>query len=319
MMLFLMLMLSVVLLAQSYGDFDSDSTEFCYDDEHCDPYAWGDNYPSCHPLLDSHHSPINLNHHLIKNNSLDLLQLEGFNVTHKGQWRLINQGYSVVLEVGDGMQVSGGGLPGTYRTTQLHFHWGSLSSNGSEHTLDHLRFPMEMHIVNIKSTHPNLKSALEDPTGLAVLGIFIDVTYLHNENFQSISSALPSVAHKGQTKLITPFPLINLLPQNNLTQYYRYHGSLTTPPCSQVVLWTVYEVPIYISWGQFERFVRGIYSTEEDDDDQVLLHDNYRHIHPTYGRTVYASKDAKMLTNSVSHLMVFHLFNVLQLFGFLNL
>lgn len=116
----------------------------------------------------------------------------------------------VVLEVGNGMQVSGGGLPGTYRTIQLHFHWGSVSSNGSEHTLDHLRFPMEvwafrclylktkqlcslnvffvfffvtfvrmvcaqMHIVNIKSTHPNLTSSLEDPTGLAVLGIFVDV------------------------------------------------------------------------------------------------------------------------------------------------
>lgn len=50
----------------------------------------------------------------------------------------------VVLEVGNGMQVSGGGLPGTYRTIQLHFHWGSVSSNGSEHTLDHLRFPMEV-------------------------------------------------------------------------------------------------------------------------------------------------------------------------------
>ncbi len=46
---------------------------------------------------------------------------------------------------------------------------------------------------------------------------------------------------------------MNLLPQNNLTQYYRYHGSLTTPPCSQVVLWTVYEVPIYISWAQVRR------------------------------------------------------------------
>lgn len=111
----------------------------------------------------------------------------------------------VVLELGNGMQVSGGGLPGTYRTIQLHFHWGSVSSNGSEHTLDNLRFPMEvwgftlsislscmmmftlfvmfvyvcaqMHIVNIKSTHPNLTSALEDPTGLAVLGVFVDVRY----------------------------------------------------------------------------------------------------------------------------------------------
>lgn len=150
-----------------------------------DPYAWGDNYPSCHPLLESHHSPINLDHPLMKNQSLDSLHLEGFHLTHNGQWWLTNQGHSgkwlltfrkmfwtllsqassrcscillkcslgiesgvslcvVVLKLGNGMQVSGGGLPGTYRTIQLHFHWGSVSSNGSEHTLDHLRFPMEV-------------------------------------------------------------------------------------------------------------------------------------------------------------------------------
>uniref|UniRef100_A0A673LXW1 Carbonic anhydrase n=1 Tax=Sinocyclocheilus rhinocerous TaxID=307959 RepID=A0A673LXW1_9TELE len=288
MMLLLMLMLSVVSLAHN----------FCYDEEHCDPYAWGDNYPSCHPLLESHHSPINLDHQLMKNQSLDSLHLEGFNLTLKGQWWLTNQGHSVVLELGNGMQVSGGGLPGTYRTIQLHFHWGSVSSNGSEHTLDHLRFPMEMHIVNIKSTHPNLTSALEDPTGLAV----------KSKSFHFLV---------GQTKSIRPFPLMNLLPQNNLTQYYRYHGSLTTPPCSQVVLWTVYEVPTYISWAQL--FVKRIYSTEELADKQVHLQNNYRHIHPTYGRPVYASKDAKMLTNGVSPLAIFYLFNVLLFIGFLNI
>lgn len=33
-----------------------------------------------------------------------------------------------------------------------------------------------MHIVNMKSIHPNLTAALDDPTGLAVLGFFIDVS-----------------------------------------------------------------------------------------------------------------------------------------------
>lgn len=33
-----------------------------------------------------------------------------------------------------------------------------------------------MHIVNMKAVHPNLTAALADPTGLAVLGIFIDVS-----------------------------------------------------------------------------------------------------------------------------------------------
>lgn len=55
---------------------------------------------------------------------------------------------------------------------------------------------------------------------------------------------------QGQTTKIKPFPLMNLLPKHNMSQYYRYYGSLTTPPCSQVVVWTLYEVPVYISWSQ---------------------------------------------------------------------
>lgn len=33
-----------------------------------------------------------------------------------------------------------------------------------------------MHVVNMKAVHPNLTAALEDPTGLAVLGVFFDVS-----------------------------------------------------------------------------------------------------------------------------------------------
>lgn len=40
--------------------------------------------------------------------------------------------------------ISGGGLPGRYRALQLHFHWGSLSTNGSEHTVDGQQLPMEV-------------------------------------------------------------------------------------------------------------------------------------------------------------------------------
>lgn len=39
-----------------------------------------------------------------------------------------------------------------------------------------------------------------------------------------------------------------------MSQYYRYYGSLTTPPCSQAVVWTLYEVPVYISWSQVGLF-----------------------------------------------------------------
>ncbi|KAG9263415.1 carbonic anhydrase 12-like [Astyanax mexicanus] len=290
MLLLLLLVLTLITLSLSH-------TDFCYDDGQCDPYAWGDYYPSCHPLLDAHHSPIDLGQQEIRDGGLDALELSGFNSTPTGRWRLTNQGHSVVLEVGGGLSVSGGGLPGSYRTVQLHFHWGSASSNGSEHTLLQQRFPMEMHIISVKSTYPNLTAALDDPTGLAVLAVFIDLVYVDNDNFLPISSALPFITYKGQEKSIRPFPLLTLLPHANLSQYYRYHGSLTTPPCSQAVLWTVYEVPITISWQQFELFISGIYSTQEGAEHAVLLQNNFRHIHPAYS-TIYASRHAHLLSST---------------------
>ncbi|XP_048115181.1 carbonic anhydrase 15 isoform X2 [Alosa alosa] len=256
MMIFPVIAFSIICLATS--------TDFCYDEGYCDPYAWGYFFPTCHPLLESHHSPIDLSYDVTRDEALEPLRLEGFDSVQKGQWRLRNDGHTVVLEVGSGMKVSGGGLPGTYSTLQLHFHWGSLATNGSEHTIHSHRFPME-------------------------------VSYAESVSFSPITKALTSVAHKGQSAVVRPFPLANLLPQDHLGLYYRYHGSLTTPPCSQVVLWTVYEVPMIISWSQYEQFAVGVFSTEEEADQDVLLQNNFRHVHPTYSRRVLASREAHLL------------------------
>ncbi|XP_036972594.1 carbonic anhydrase 15 isoform X2 [Acanthopagrus latus] len=235
---------------------------------------------------------------MIRNESLGPLHLEGFDAIQTGHWTLQNDGHSVLLHVGSGMSVSGGGLPDVYHTIQLHFHWGGPATNGSEHTVDRRRYPMEVHIVSMKSIHPNVTAALEDPTGLAVLGFFIDVVYADNVHFGHISQKLSSVAYKGQTAKVKPFPLMSLLPKHNMSQYYRYYGSLTTPPCSQAVVWTLYEVPIYISWSQLAQFTSQIFSTEEDAEQVTPLQNNFRHIHPTFSRIVSVSKDAKLLTGT---------------------
>uniref|UniRef100_H3CUL6 Carbonic anhydrase 15 n=1 Tax=Tetraodon nigroviridis TaxID=99883 RepID=H3CUL6_TETNG len=118
--------------------------DYCYNEPHCDPYAWGDLVPSCHPLLEEHHSPIDLDGRMSRNQSLDSLLLEGFQEVQTGPWILQNDGHSVILQVGSGMSVRGGGLPDVYHTAQLHFHWGGPASNGSEHTVDRRRYPMEV-------------------------------------------------------------------------------------------------------------------------------------------------------------------------------
>ncbi|CAK6959444.1 LOW QUALITY PROTEIN: carbonic anhydrase 15 [Scomber scombrus] len=314
------MVLAAVLLVIVVSYVDSD--DYCYNEPHCDPYAWGDTFPSCHPLLEEHHSPINLDHPITRNESLGSLHLEGFDVIQTGHWTLRNDGHSVVLQVGNGMSVSGGGLPDVYHTIQLHFHWGGPATNGSEHTMDRRRYPMEMHVVNMKSIHPNMSAALDDPTGLAVLGFFIDVVYADNVQFGHVSQKLSSVAYKGQTAKVKPFPLMSLLPKHNMSQYYRYYGSLTTPPCSPVVVWTLYEVPVYISWSQLAQFTSQIFSTEEDAEQVTPLQNNFRHIHPTFSRVVSGSKEAKLLRGMAScplrSAVAVHLLQIILLAGFIS-
>lgn len=51
--------------------------------------------------------------------------------------------------------------------------------------------------------------------------------------------------------LASTFRLSTLLPRaGRLSRYYRYQGSLTTPDCSEVVIWTVFEEPVEIGREQ---------------------------------------------------------------------
>ena len=52
-----------------------------------------------------------------------------------------------------------------------------------------------------------------------------------------------------QTVELEPFALSDLLPGNS-TSYYRYYGSLTTPPCYETVIWTIFTERIEISQEQ---------------------------------------------------------------------
>ncbi len=52
--------------------------------------------------------------------------------------------HAAVFELTGHITIKGGGLEGTYRARQFHFHWGSTNEKGSEHVIDHIRYPMEV-------------------------------------------------------------------------------------------------------------------------------------------------------------------------------
>jgi carbonic anhydrase len=51
------------------------------------------------------------------------------------------------------------------------------------------------------------------------------------------------------------FDLMNVLPKNR-EHFYAYHGSLTTPPCTEGVQWIVLKESIELSKAQIHRFMR---------------------------------------------------------------
>ena len=83
---------------------------------------------------------------------------------------LKNDGHSVGMDFSEGVDyhfpyfglrvgqttiptLSGGGLPARYQFAGLHFHWGSESNEGSEHTVEGQAYPLELHLVHFNSEY----------------------------------------------------------------------------------------------------------------------------------------------------------------------
>ena len=74
------------------------------------------------------------------------------------------------------------------------------------------------------------------------------------------------------------------------TRFYRYNGSLTTPLCEEVAVWTVFADPIELSSQQLEKLRKAKYlfvDNKRVKEDQMV--NNFRGIQPLYGRQVLRS------------------------------
>jgi carbonic anhydrase len=115
---------------------------------------------------------------------------------------------------------------------QFHFH------HPSEHLLNGERFAMEAHFVHA------------DGNNLAVVGVFM-IPGRNNTAFNKIVSTMP--AAEGPPEPVNPAIDPNdLLPRQ--LGYYRYEGSLTTPPCSETIEWLVIGEPVEVAQGDIELF-----------------------------------------------------------------
>lgn len=167
-----------------------------------------------------------------------------------------NPGYCWKVHVnGAGSELTGGPLDGKYVLEQFHCHWGSTNNEGSEHTVNGKKFAGELHLVHWNSTkYSSFAEAAKYPDGLAVLGVFLKPGRKHFE-LDKIVDQLNLIQHKGETaKILVPVNPAALLPDDS--GYYTYQGSLTTPPCSECVIWIVFKEPVELSQEQLDAFRR---------------------------------------------------------------
>jgi len=213
----------MIALAISSPSQASEEQHWSYSGED-GPQQWGDlaaDYLMC--SMGRNQSPIDLTGAVDAN--LDELILDYPNRGIVGE---VNNGHTIQenLKPGNFITIQGE----KFEAKQFHFH------SPSEHRINGKSFPLEVHIV-----HANRIGQL------AVLGLMFDEG---EEN--SMLHQLTGFRPAGMEPYTGPIDY-NLVIAG-LDEYYAYNGSLTTPPCSEGVLWVVLKNPVTASREQIDRF-----------------------------------------------------------------
>nr|XP_042702572.1 carbonic anhydrase 9 isoform X5 [Chrysemys picta bellii]XP_042702573.1 carbonic anhydrase 9 isoform X5 [Chrysemys picta bellii] len=233
-------------------------------------------------------SPINIDtNSTIFSHELQPVVLAGYNLDPSERLSLMNNGHTVVLRLPGSLTIASG-YPQEYRAMQLHLHWGSPEGPGSEHTVDGRRYDGEIHVVYYNPSSGSIKEAMRQPGGLAVLAAFLQVGPEDNVHYQPLLEQLHKVQEEGTERTVAGFNIEGLLP-TNLSRYYRYSGSLTTPPCYQTVNWTVFNQTVLLSKEQISL----LETTLQGDDDKDLQN-NFRLTQSLHGRKVLANFQASL-------------------------
>ena len=180
-----------------------------------------------------------------------------------------------------------------YYFSHLHFHWGPNNSVGSEHKVNGKSYPLEMHLVH------KTKNISAPP--IETLAVFFRISVNDNVNLNPIIQNLKFVqgrpTNEGYLVPDATINLISLLPKK--MKMMRYVGSMTAPPCTQNVQWTIFETPLTISARQMAEFRKVL-----QQDGQPLLR-NARPVQKLNTRKVSSYLMLKKNANVVEKLVYF--------------
>jgi len=180
--------------------------------------------------------------------------LQPLNLAYKtGSQSIVNNGHTVQVNMKDGSIFT---IDGTdYTLKQFHFHVPS------ENNINGDKFPLEAHFVHAT-----------DDGKLAVVAVMFQEGE-ENPVLAKLWKKFPSLKVGEAAKCgLSAKEVQALMPKEKA--YYRFMGSLTTPPCSENVKWHVFKTPLTASKAQINAFF------------SLFSFPNNRPIQPTNGRSI---------------------------------
>jgi len=146
--------------------------------------------------------------------------------------KIVDDGHTIQVNYAPGSAFSVGDK--RYELLGLHFHKpGEEKINGRGHEMD-------VHLVHRGQDGK-----------LVVIAILLDAGK-ENRLVKAVMNNLPKEKEKEITVENTTISALDLLPDSK--DYYRFVGSLTTPPCSEDVTWIVFKNPVQIAADSIARF-----------------------------------------------------------------
>ncbi|XP_052756007.1 carbonic anhydrase 6-like [Galleria mellonella] len=193
------------------------------------------------------------------------LENNGKSVTLRGEWK--NKLRPLVY--------GGAAHSRRYVFHSLTLHWPS------EHTVGGLQYPLESQVLHISAEYRTLEEALEayarDPQ--AILGI-VNLYKFDNNTQKGLSVLLKTVSKMTSVReSVARNPLSYFSPP--LKEYAYYQGSLTTPPCTESVMWLIRGRALSVTRDYMEM-VRGL--LEEFSEPEKTFH---RRVQPLNDRKIF--------------------------------
>lgn len=236
-------LLAVGMLLFSSAAFSSDGAAWDYSGD-TGPDQWAQLSPEYGACAGSNQSPINLTGFIDAELEPIVFNYEA------GSEEILNNGHTVQVNTLPGSTITVDDIE--FELKQFHFHVPS------ENLIHGESYPMEGHLVHA-----------DEDGNLAVVAVMVT----EGQASDALEKAWAQMPEEGETlALSSDISPLDILP--SARDYYRFNGSLTTPPCTEGVRWLVMKQPISASKEQIDQFL------------QVMDHHNNRPVQAVNARPV---------------------------------